>query len=677
MASPPSLFRRSLFLVALALTAFVPGVRMAWGQAADITTLREPRFLDMTWLVDPGDNPAYARPDFDDSNWIRFQPYSPITRACSQTRVVWYRLHVKTDPAVTGLALSERNISSAFEIYINGERLIASGTVAPYEPYSSRAWILARIPDRMVATGSLVIAMRVHISDTEWRTVQDPGFFATNLKIGQYNTLYRDNWLSIIGENAVSWFDRLLLISLGFVALALFASQRCRSEYLWIFAVGSLTLLESPFPVLSAFVNLPAFSQLLSDLPRLASPFLWTSLYFSFVHQRIGVRWRIFLVFAGIMNFVSGLQGLYFSLPGWLAPFVNFPFIALLSVVVPIVLAIHWRRGNREAGILLIPSILFSLYVYTETVLLVMFEFSACREAAIRGINLIDRYPLGPFTVSLDNVSGILCSLSLAVIMILRSSTMSRRQAQIETELEAAQQVQQVLVPERPCMLVGFKIDSVYQPAQQVGGDFFQVLSRDDGGLLLVAGDVAGKGLPAAMLVSVLVGAIRGIADYTSAPAEILCNLNERLLGRGGGGFSTAVAAHISANGSVAIANAGHLPPYLDGEEIDLPGALPLGVVAAPEYETTYFNLPEGCRLTFFSDGVVEAQNQKGELFGFERSRALAMQPASVIADSARRFGQQDDITVVIVQRDPVVAETELACVPELQNPMEISATSN
>jgi hypothetical protein len=529
----------------------------------------------------------------------------------------------------------------------------------------------------MVATGSLVIAMRVHISDSEWTSVQDPGFFATNLKIGQYDTLYRDNWLSIIGENSVSWFDRLLLISLGFVALALFASQRCRPEYLWIFAVGGLTLLESPFPVLSTFVNLPAFSQLVSDLPRLAAPFLWTSLYFSFVHQRIGWRWRIFLAFAGIMNFVSGLHGLYLNLPAWFLPFSNLPFIALLSVVVPIVLAIHWRRGNREAGILLIPGILFSLYIYAEIVLAAMFQFSTCRDAAIRGINLIDHYPVGPFTVSLDNVSGILCSLSLAVIMVLRSSIMSRRQAQIESELEAAQQVQQVLVPERPCMLSGFKIDSVYQPAQQVGGDFFQVLPADDGGMLLVAGDVAGKGLPAAMLVSVLVGAIRGIADYTSSPAEILSNLNERLLGRAGGGFSTAVAAHISANGSVAIANAGHLPPYLDGEEIDLPGALPLGVVEGAEYETAYFNLPEGCRLTFLSDGVVEAQNQKGELFGFERSRALAMQPASMIADSARRFGQQDDITVVIVHRDRAVVETDLSRVPVLQNPVEASSAAN
>ena len=414
--------RRFFLFAALTLVGlgYAPHVLLA--QTADVTALREPRFLDMTWLVEPGDNPAYARPDFDDSNWIRFQPYSPITRACSMTQVVWYRLHVKTDPGVTGLALTERNISRAFEIYVNGERLIASGTVAPFRSFSSNAWILARIPDRMVATGSLVIAMRVHISDSEWTSVQDPGFFATNLKIGQYNTLYRDNWLSIIGENAVSWFDRLLLISLGFVALALFASQRCRSEYLWIFAVGALALLESPFPVLSVFVNLPAFSQLMSYLPRLVAPFLWASLYFSFVHQRIGWRWRIFLVFAGIMNLLSGLQGLYINLPAWFAPFANLPFIALLAVVVPIVLTIHWRRGNREAGILLIPSILFSLYVYTATVLAVMFEFSACRDAALRGINLIDRYPLGPFTVSLDSISGILCSLSLAVIMILRSS---------------------------------------------------------------------------------------------------------------------------------------------------------------------------------------------------------------------------------------------------------------
>ena len=146
MASPSSLFCHSIFLGALAVTAFLPAVRTALAQTADITALREPRFLDMTWLVQPGDNPTYARPEIDDSGWIRFQPYSPITRACSMTQVVWYRLHIKTDPAVTGLALSERNISPAFEIYVNGERLVASGKVAPYKPYSTARGCSAGFP---------------------------------------------------------------------------------------------------------------------------------------------------------------------------------------------------------------------------------------------------------------------------------------------------------------------------------------------------------------------------------------------------------------------------------------------------------------------------------------------------------------------------------------------------
>ena len=123
----------------------------------------------------------------------------------------------------------------------------------------------------------------------------------------------------------------------------------------------------------------------------------------------------------------------------------------------------------------------------------------------------------------------------------------------------------------------GFSIESAYEPAQQVGGDFFQILPASEGSLLLVIGDVAGKGLPAAMLVSVLVGAIRGVADYTSEPAELLANLNQRLVGRVAGGFSTALAARIFPDGSVVMANAGHLPPYLDGQRGGGSGSLAAG----------------------------------------------------------------------------------------------------
>jgi hypothetical protein len=258
----------------------------------------------------------------------------------------------------------------------------------------------------------------------------------------------------------------------------------------------------------------------------------------------------------------------------------NLPFIILLSVIVPIVLIFHWRRGNREAGILLIPVLLFSLYIYAQVGYEILFQFPAWRATAIRGLNLINRYPAGPFAVSLDHVSGILSTLSLAIIMLLRSSRMSRRQAQLENDLAAAQQVQQLLLPEKTDAVPGFRIESIYQPAQEVGGDFFQILCIGDGGLLVVVGDVAGKGLPAAMLVSVLIGAIRGVAEFTVNPAEMLANLNDRLVGRAGGGFATALVARIAADGRVLVANAGHLSPYLNGNEVELPGALPLGVAS-------------------------------------------------------------------------------------------------
>jgi sigma-B regulation protein RsbU (phosphoserine phosphatase) len=116
-------------------------------------------------------------------------------------------------------------------------------------------------------------------------------------------------------------------------------------------------------------------------------------------------------------------------------------------------------------------------------------------------------------------------------------------------------------------------------------------------------------------------------------------------------GFSTALAARISDDGLVTIANAGHLSPYLDGQEVQLPGALPLGVAGGGQYDATTLQLRPGSRLTFYSDGVVEAQKPDGELFGFDRARTISVQPAAAIVAAAVRFGQSDDITVVTIER--------------------------
>jgi serine phosphatase RsbU (regulator of sigma subunit) len=109
----------------------------------------------------------------------------------------------------------------------------------------------------------------------------------------------------------------------------------------------------------------------------------------------------------------------------------------------------------------------------------------------------------------------------------------------------------------------------------------------------------------------------------------------------------------------VDLANAGHLAPYLNGKEIELEGALPLGVVPDVEFATTRFLLAPGDGLTFVSDGVVEATNNRQELFGFDRLREISTEEAQRIADAAKRFGQEDDITVLTFRRLCVPAQPD------------------
>jgi phosphoserine phosphatase RsbU/P len=101
----------------------------------------------------------------------------------------------------------------------------------------------------------------------------------------------------------------------------------------------------------------------------------------------------------------------------------------------------------------------------------------------------------------------------------------------------------------------------------------------------------------------------------------------------------------------VTLASAGHPAPYLDGREVSLEAGLPLGIDAEAAYESWELRLATGQRLTFVSDGVVEAANARGELFGFERTAAISNHLAQEIADAAQSWGQNDDITVVTVRR--------------------------
>ncbi len=188
-----------------------------------------------------------------------------------------------------------------------------------------------------------------------------------------------------------------------------------------------------------------------------------------------------------------------------------------------------------------------------------------------------------------------------------------------------------------------------------MGGDFFQVLpDARDGSTLIVVGDVAGKGLKAGMLSALIVGAIRTAFKFTSDPGAILALLNERLQGRG---LVTCLAMRIDRDGSIELANAGHLPPCIDGKELAMDGALPLGAPSGVSFPPIHFQLNEGEPMLLVSDGVIEARNKNGELFGFDRTRQISAHSAEEIARAAQAFGQEDDITVLTLMLLPVPSD--------------------
>lgn len=252
-----------------------------------------------------------------------------------------------------------------------------------------------------------------------------------------------------------------------------------------------------------------------------------------------------------------------------------------------------------------------------------------------------------------DAVFIFITALASAFVTTQHINTEGARQFRAETELEAAGAVQQVLVPDEVPSLPGFRIESVYRPAGEVGGDFFQILPAARGGLLIVIGDVSGKGMPAAMTVSLLVGTVRTLASYTESPGEILAAMNRHMLGRSHGGFTTCLVLRMAPDGEAIAANAGHLAPWINGQELALDNGLPLGLNSASTYAESAFELIANAQLTLVSDGVVEARNARGELFGFDRACALSTGTAASMARAAQDFGQEDDITVLTLRLVP------------------------
>jgi serine phosphatase RsbU (regulator of sigma subunit)/predicted ester cyclase len=242
--------------------------------------------------------------------------------------------------------------------------------------------------------------------------------------------------------------------------------------------------------------------------------------------------------------------------------------------------------------------------------------------------------------------------------------------ARIEQELRVARRIQQASLPPEVPELEGWQITPYYQPAREVGGDFYDFHPLSEGRLGLVVGDATGKGVPAALVMSTTLGMLQAVSealDSSSSPGEVLVRVNETLLSRiPPNMFVTCFYAILEPeSGSLTYANAGHDLPYLhrngEAEELRARG-MPLGLMPGMGYEEKETILEAGEAVLLYSDGLVEAHDPKGKMFGFPRLRALVAQhaPERSLGDFLMEelysfvgegWEQEDDITLLTLKR--------------------------
>ena len=218
------------------------------------------------------------------------------------------------------------------------------------------------------------------------------------------------------------------------------------------------------------------------------------------------------------------------------------------------------------------------------------------------------------------------------------------------------------------------QIAAFYQPAREVGGDFYDFLALDDGRLGIVVGDATSKGVPAALVMASVRSMLLAVAQTSNSPGEVLRRANEPLVTDiPPNMFVTCFYCILEPkSGRLVFANAGHDLPYVrrgsgDAEELMARG-MPLGLMPGMSYEEKETILRAGEAALLYSDGLVEAHDPKGEMFGFPRLRALIAEHApeertleetlleKLYSFVGEGWEQEDDITLLTLRRSSALS---------------------
>lgn len=615
------------------------------GQVVDATQWQSGTVdLGQGWRVHEGDNPAWAEPGYDDSGW---NPADLDNLGAAKPGWRWYRLRFRLAPGHPHEHLLVVGGEGVFAAYVNGQ----SAQDARLEPWYRQTRPVEEIIPLADGVDEYTLALRTHASMmyVGWHL---PLFLTA--AVGTADAIDNER-ISFESQRVYplipSMAINIIVVLAGIGAFALFSVQRAHAEYMWLgiylllLGVSNGLLYGSVEGVVPLGLNNCA-----ADLLTYFCTIVQIEFTFCFAGQRVNRVWRVYQVLVLLTYLGNPLVIL-----GWLQSstyiMIQAAMILPAAMLLPVLLLVWYRKGNREAGWLIVPSLF-------PAATIALFDIGTA--SIFTGWGRLDflanPIPVGPIPLQISDLADFLFVLAIGVVMFFRFTRVSREQSRAAAELEAAREVQQRLVPVHLPKLAGYALEAAYFPAQEVGGDFYQIFDQGDGIQMLVVGDVSGKGLKAAMTGTLALGALHTLASEGLGPSEVLTRLNGQLAESTDGGFITCICVQIAAEGEMRAACAGHLPPYRNGQEVAMPPDLPLGIAPGERYADCRFRMEPGDRLTLMSDGVVEATDAHGTLFGFERTRAISAQRAEAIARAAQAHGQEDDITVLTLERSATAA---------------------
>jgi hypothetical protein len=589
-----------------------------------------------------GDNPAWAVPSLDENGWLPYKQWQPQPDQVH----MWIRCHANLSAlqSASNPAL-QVSLYAAYALYLDGHEIGGAGSLRS-GIFSMNVIRTYPLSSAQILNQPSTIALRItyRILGTPWPLPFSP----LAISAGDAGLLSLQRNSVVLGQLATP-FKNLVLFGIngviGCMLLALFLYDRSHRELL-ILSVACIGIagIFVTFFIEFAQTDAPIWAVILAGhASALATSFGQMWFPFAAARRRTPVFfWIIFALYA--LRFPPAIVSLlFFSAHSSLSfqDVLHFPWVGvsnyarLLCYTGAFVAFWPWKRITRR----MIP---IAITCMAWDVVMILYFLT----------------PLNVFQgwVSARNeVQAIvtLCATAALLGLLFRDQQRTAQErAELAGEMHAASEIQRMLAPARIDTAPGLHIDVAFHPMREVGGDFYLCRVLPDGRQRVLLGDVSGKGAAAALAAAVILGAAS--ARDSDSPAGILTHLNRVLRDNRLSGFATCLCADVAADGIVTLANAGHLAPYLAGSELVLESGLPLGLDGHTAYPESQFQLLLGAQLTLLTDGVVEARNASGELFGFERAAAISAQPVESIAHAAQAHGQEDDITVLSLTFAPV-----------------------